>query len=50
MQERLNDTIIDRNDMISRLEEKMESMSKLIRTLQDDNKSLRRKMYGPKEG
>ena len=45
MQERLNDTIIGKNDLIDRLSEKMTIMLKEIEKLQKDNRILRRKLY-----
>ena len=46
MQIRLNDTIIEKNDLIARLTEKLQGLLSEVNKLQNDNKTLRRKIYG----
>ena len=46
MQARLNQTIIEKNDLIARLTEKLGMLLKEINKLSDDNKKIRRKLYG----
>lgn len=46
MQARLNQTIIEKNDLIARLTEKLAMLMKEINKLTNDNKKIRRKLYG----
>ena len=44
-QVRLNNTIIEKNDLIARLTEKLGALMKELTKVQNDNKKIRRKLY-----